>query len=292
MSWLIGGPALVLVGGMGAIWCLALTRVPSGDLAEEIVCARRHSLLLGITSSAAFVVVAVFVWLRVVLTADIDGSRALAISPLLAAAVAVCVLTVGEKTWPRPRGSMRTAAIRERSLIRLISGPWLVVTALLTVCLVGLLLWAGVAAGANGRQIVPPGSGSDVSAFPGWYYGGPQLLMTAVLWTGLLIVGQLAVLRPASLTSDTRSDDVLRRASISRGLRFAASAIAATLGGNLLIIAEAFGLTPWAVPLRVCAVLLMLTAVGCYVSPIPRVKAHLTTSGSRRGANIDVGHHR
>lgn len=281
-------PVLVLLalGGL-VLLLLTLTARPDHTLPSEVASARRHAL---VTSAAAAVVflgtTGFLVWYAT--GRPTPGSVPptptwLGALPLLGAAAALTTLTLGELTWPRPRGQQRQATLNPRSAGSLLPHGWRV-TAVAAMVVTGPVLLAGLLlADVSGRSITATGLGDGrISAtsgpFPGSFYVVPQLLafgLVALLAWGAL---RLVVLRPAVVRADVTTDTRLRASSAARVLRVFSVGLLLTAAGNLVFggaaAANAYD-TGWQHLLGTFATFagagLGLLAGGVLLAPAPRL---------------------
>ncbi|MBE1876871.1 hypothetical protein [Myceligenerans pegani] len=233
--------AVVLVrrlgGDNGAGW----------DPPESAVRARRHELLIASASALGAVVCA-----GVVLSLPVTGTGrgalapgvpgfAQAVGPFAAVVVFCAVRAVGELTWPRPTGTVRTAPLVRRT-VRSLGGARLGRLLATALVLVIALVVFGLVAGEGGRQFDHPPvtspdgwvSESSRGPFPGWPYGGPLLagLVVALLAT----IGTLRLIaRRSPLAGVPGEHDAAVRATSAARL----------LGGVQLLTGGTLGITLW-----------------------------------------------
>jgi hypothetical protein len=220
----------VLLLGLVAAVVVSLVRAPDADLAGTVAAARRHGTLSGVLA----VVVGVAV-LAALVAASLSGWRhgqLVAAAPLLAATVHAAVVGVGELTWPRPQGRVRTARLRQRDL-REATPAWLRRLALTAGAALAVACVVAVALSApDGRSISRSWTaGSSSASFPGTYFALPVLAGLLLAAAATAVVLRLVVARPAVVGADPGTDAVLRRASSHRVLRASTAAALATLGG-------------------------------------------------------------
>jgi hypothetical protein len=278
VAWDLLGPLLVwLTASVVVLTYVAGTSRPSASLAAEVASARRHSILTAGVALVALVTLGVGLWFHVAGTDDVNGSRLAAVSPLLASSVALVALVLGEATWPRPQGTLRSARLVPRRAWSLTSRPWCVVAAGSVSALVGVVVSGGVVADESGRRLVGR-SGEPGAAFPGWHYGVPQLVVVGVAVLLALTVARLATWRPAVVDADAEMDTTLRRASIVRGLRMLTVGALICLSGDLFIAGEALrsayvGEWPssWGLPSQGVAVVALFLAMALALVPAPRL---------------------
>lgn len=148
------------------------------------------------------------------------------------------VLLVGELTWPRPLGQVRTARLVRRRVgdaapRLLVGAAEATAVAAVAAVLAGILL-----ASADGRSILVVGGNGlwlrRASPFPGAFYALPAgiglLVLAAVTVAALIAVAN----RPAVVSRDERVEATLRRGSAHRVLRGATGSALVTVGGLLL----------------------------------------------------------
>ncbi|MFZ3453209.1 hypothetical protein [Arthrobacter sp. 7Tela_A1] len=120
---------------------------------------------------------------------------------------ALAVLAVGEVTWPRPRGTVRTARLEHRGVRELIPGY---MTGVACFFLGYNLLVLGT------TVLRDPGSIHAQQLLAGW---APWILVTAAAVAGIL---KLISVRPAVPGTSPEADAALRQAAAHRVLRTAA----------------------------------------------------------------------
>jgi hypothetical protein len=215
---------------------LAVSARPDHTLSRELVLARRH----GVTTS---VVAALLqgVGLALVLV-GLGDARLSGVLPLAGSALALLALLVGELTWPRPRGTTRTAVIRDRSVRSLLRGGWTRAAGAAATLLVATLLvggWLGNSSSSDASiavtQTLSDGSLVERASgpFPGWAYGVPQLVALGIVVALVLLVLRATTHRATVVTADLETDHLLRRASAARALRTATFGILVTAGADL-----------------------------------------------------------
>ncbi len=259
-------PLLLVVSvGLAVLVGLAVSARPDHTLPRELVVARRH----GVATSAVALVVQV-------LALVLAPFALTAVLPLAGSALALTVLLAGELTWPRPRGTTRTAVVRDRSVASLLRSGWAMTAALAGSGLVVTLLvggWLGSSSSSD-AAIATTGIGPDgglieqaAGPFPGWTYGVPQLLVLALVVGLLLLVLRAATDRATVVTADLATDQLLRRASAARAFRTATFGALLTTGADLFFGASAarhvYDGAAGAVALGV-----MLLGVGCLLAAL------------------------
>lgn len=219
------------MGGIGLLYLLTLLALSAAlvivlvrrTTADPVSSARRHETRIAV--SAAWGSVASGVVLTQFAQPSYDAAVGLQESTLLTAApglacVVFCLLRMlGELTWPRPSGTVRTAPLRRRTVLDI--GGWRLAALLATLGAgVGVVVAYGRGGNSDGRSltVLDPGPGERevMYGYPGWDYGMPMLVG---LGLGLLVtLAALAlVLRRAPLAGlPGTADDAVRRTSADR----------------------------------------------------------------------------
>jgi hypothetical protein len=230
---------LLLAVGTVVLVVLAATRRPDARLTSEVAAARRHGLVTSVLAIVFVVLAPAVLW--PMLSQVVPEGFLLGVLPLLGAIGAQLVLLVGEKTWPRPRGTTRTALVHPRSVGMFLRGGWAVLTAT-SVATLAVVIATGRYLGRNddGHSLhtvdyAPDGSMTErmASPFPGWDYGLPQTVALLVLLALLGLVLRAVTGRPAVVTADAETDLLLRRASAARTYRVVSFAVLLTMAGDL-----------------------------------------------------------
>ncbi|MEE6273698.1 hypothetical protein [Georgenia wangjunii] len=262
---------------------------PADTPAATLVAARRHARV-----SAALALVGGLV-VTLVLVSQGDGAGPLrlagvpglpaALGPLAGGLVSLALLAVGERTWPRPVGSVRTASLRRRGVAELAArrGRLLAGT---TATGLGCLLVLTLTADASGRA-VPALITSDAAArgslggasgpYPGAPYalplGGALVAVAVVAWAVLHLVAR----RPAVAGTREGDDLALRRTSARWVLGVAQLASGGTVAVVVLVASAAllragWHLGGWAgLALGLATGLVSLGAAGSACIPSPSV---------------------
>lgn len=201
------------------------------------------------TTLATLVGIAVALWAWVTLPTSFVGATEVpgllaALGPALAGLVYLGITAAGEATWRRPSGAERAARLTRRALFSR-AQPWAARVLWAWVALLGLAVAVfGVIAEPDGRSVghasregcladgvpVPCGSGAS-GPFPGWPYGIPILVGSALVLAATLGVLYLVARRPAVAGASAADDDVLRTVSATRVVRGAQLALGTTLTG-------------------------------------------------------------
>jgi hypothetical protein len=149
-------------------------------------------------------------------------------------AAACGVLWVGELTFPRPTGLVRSTVLNARGLDSVLPRGW--VRLCVGLAALNLVVFAAGALTADSGRAVAFGTRDTVgvaSPYPGLGYVVPQL--GALLVAGVVAWGTCrSATNRATIASDLDGDAVLRRASGGRVLRWLAWGLAATAAGDLL----------------------------------------------------------
>lgn len=168
-----------------------------------------------------------------------------ATAPYVGAVVLCLVRAVGERTWPRPRGDVRTAPLTRRTVLS--TGGWRLVVLAATIAtgLLAVLLYGATATPDGQRVARAVVAGDDVvgwgsaGPYPGWYYGGPIALgLAAVAVAALLSLRVVTRRRPLPLVT-REHDDGVRRLAAARLLAGAQLWTGAGVGLTMLFAALA-----------------------------------------------------
>ncbi len=230
---------LLLAVGAVVLVVLAATRRPDAQLTSEVAAARRHGLVTSVLAIAFVLLAPAVMWPG--LSQVVPGGFLLGVLPLLGAIGAQAVLLVGERTWPRPRGTTRSAMVHPRSVGMFLRGGWAVLTAG-AVAALAVVIATGRYLGRHddGHSLhtvdhAPDGALTErmASPFPGWDYGLPQTVALLVLLALLVLVLRAITWRPAVVTADATTDLLLRRSSAARAYRVTSFAALLTLAGDL-----------------------------------------------------------
>lgn len=229
MPVVVVGTLLVLVPALvaGAVLWRAGHRAVDDDAAVRA--ARRHETLIATASTvAAAATSAGVLGLPVGWTAPWfpDGSApgtAWAGGPFAVALAYCAVRAVGELTWPRPRGTLRTAPLARRTVADL-GGRRLRALLACAALLAVTLVVTGLTAAPDGTSVPHPvrvtSDGGVLTGasgpYPGWAYGVPLLLGLAVAVLATLAALRV-VARRAPLSGVPRvHDEAVRHTSAAR----------------------------------------------------------------------------
>jgi hypothetical protein len=238
---LLAPVVLALVVGVVLVTVLAATATRDARLLGTVAAARRHGTATGAVAVVLAVGAAAVQWGAGWASALGSGVAELAV-PLTFALVHTAVIAVGEVTWPRPRGAVRSASlavrgpssVAPRGLHRLFRA---------TALLVGVVCTAGwLTADGSGRAISSTfrnAAGHQVGGgtsgpYPGAVFALPAAVGTVAVVLAVELGLRLVASRAAVAGADTGSEEALRRASAHRLLRGACTGLLATAGGLLL----------------------------------------------------------
>ena len=264
---------------------LARTARPGAELGPATAAARRHGVAAGCLAVVGGVGAAGA-------TLALGSQRVLLVTGVF---VACCflvggvghtlVLALGELTWPRPEGAVRTVRLRRREVRDVVPRALLLATRASWVVTAAVLAVAMVLADASGRGLttVTTVDGTTTSAtaspFPGAFYAVPLLACLVVLALAVEATLRLVVDRPTVVDADEATDLVLRRASSHRVLRGGLAATLLTLGPTLVVasnatrvVGDGTGLHPAAVALLVLGFVVALAGLAVLAVPAPRVR--------------------
>ena len=285
----------VIIVGVGALLLVVvalslaavLTRRPVPAPSEAAEAARRHGVLVSLTAWLLPSLVGTFLLLPisalVLRWGGIDGpatSNALlaGLYPGLFGLGYLGVHAVGERTWPRPAGPVRRAALAHRQVSD-VAPSWLRRTVHgLAGAAVAVLVVCGATGAEDGRSIETSGFSGDpfatrsASPYPGWDFAVPLLI--AVVLVGLAVEGVLRLVarQPAIVDADPSYDAASRRLSAHRALRGAALVIGCSLAGVLVVAGTALQgveLRPLGAVAATLGVLVGLGALAVTAIPAP-----------------------
>ncbi|GEN80871.1 hypothetical protein [Actinotalea fermentans] len=247
----LGGLLLVVVAlGLAA----ALSRQPVPPPSEAAEAARRHGVLVSIAAWALPSIVGPLLLLQL---SDLylrwggTGGPAtwnallVGLYPALFGLGYLGVHAIGERTWPRPAGPVRRAALVHRRVSD-VAPRWLRRTVNgLAVATVVVLVVCGATGADDGRSITTSAFSGDAfttrsaSPYPGWHFALP--LLVAVVLVALAAEGVLRLVarRPAIVDADPTYDAASRRLSAHRALRGAVLVIGCSLAGVLVVAGTA-----------------------------------------------------
>ncbi|WP_168800593.1 hypothetical protein [Cellulomonas telluris] len=158
--------------------------------------------------------------------------------PAAAGLAFLLVAAIGERTWPRPAGTLRRAPLRPRH-VRDVAPPAL---RRLTWGWVGGLVVAvlvfGLTAAPDARSVAvtyAPGHVGGAGPYPGWVYGVPLAAAALVVLAAGEGVLRLVAARPVVAATTEDDDARLRRASARRVLAGTQLVLGGTLAGVLAV---------------------------------------------------------
>lgn len=222
---------VLLVGSAVLLVVVLVRRGRAAEAGEVALAVRRHESLvsLGAGLASTAVVLTIVCWPGIEWTSEFEPLPAyrgslLYASPLVGAVVLCLVRAVGEQLWPRPRGTVRRAALRRRT-VRDLGGRRLV-TLVVTVCAGAVAIVAyGQTAALGGRSFEHPPVLDDAGTvvarswsgpYPGWPDGGPVLVGMVVALAATLVVLRVITRRPPLAVLPPEHDDAVRRTSAAR----------------------------------------------------------------------------
>lgn len=236
-------PALAALAVLSPLAVLVRDRRRTVTPSTEAARALRHATLPAATATAVLLLGLLAVAMWVVFYQPFGGSfrpggRALACMPLAAALAFLLVHAVGELTYPRPTGDVRTAALTTRTAadvaprrLRRTTSAW--AAGLGVVLLVGTL----TATGPRHLDRTVDGWISRGGPYPGTWYAVPLTIGAVLVLLATWGVLHLVATRPAVSGVDPAWDHALRCSTGARVLRGVQLALALTLGGMLVVAA-------------------------------------------------------
>lgn len=239
--------ATVLIIGL-VVWLVGRARSDDGGPAART--ARRHELVVTGSAVAVAIVAAIGLAAQPVTWPGWAPAPGVlqALTPFAVGTVFALARTLGELTWPRPHGTVRSVPLTRRTpwSIGATRLRWVLATA---AALVVTLAAAGLTADPTGRAFasepvtLPDGStlSSGAGPFPGWPYGAPMLTALALTlgatWLALAVITRRAPLPHVS----SAHDDAVRRTSAARLLAITQVCLGITLGAVLVFAGAAIG---------------------------------------------------
>jgi len=273
---------------------------PENTPAATLVAARRHENVtsaLGLAGGAAVALVAV--------AAAGNGARLVpgppglvaALGPAGGALVHLVVHAVGERTWPRPVGAVRSAALRRRTVRDLTGRPLTVLLVTSAVYAAALVLFILTATG-TGRAVPHLITSEDAAAgivggasgpYPGAPYALPLLVGLTLVLAGTAWVLHLVARRPAVAGTLPDDDLALRRTSARRVLGGVQLFVGGQAAAVLLVAGGALGNAGWSLaawvttPLGVLiGALSLIVAARAFTPGDPRSPRHDPAAGTAR----------
>ncbi|MFE6970962.1 hypothetical protein [Isoptericola sp. NPDC057653] len=228
------------------VW-LVVRRTPD-DGGGPARAARRHELLVSSVAVIAAVVCAALLLAQPVVWPTWAPAPGLlqAVAPFSVALVFCAVRAVGERTWPRPRGEVRSAPLARRTAGSL-GGARLRGILATAAAFAVVLVICGLTADTSGRAfptgpVTLPGGGvltGTSGPYPGWPYGAAMLLGlgTTVAATGVAL--RAIVRRPPLHGVPAAHDDAVRATSAARLLGGVQLCLGVGLGATLAMSGNA-----------------------------------------------------
>lgn len=272
---------------------------PAPDRPAVARAAQRHEAVVSVTAT----VVSVAATTAVLMAPAMPLSRAdeprtplfalgAATAPYLAAVLFCLVRALGERTWPRPRGAVRTATLHRRTLRD--TGGWrltvlagTVGTGVLAVLVYGATAMpdgqrVGTLVTTRGDDLVEWGSAGP---YPGWYYGVPVAVGLVCVCAAVLLALRTVTRRPPLPHLPAEHDDAVRRVAAARVLAGAQLWTGVGIGLTTLVAALALRSTDHVVGATLSGIVggvLLLGSVVVAATAVPRPQAH----GARAGREV------
>jgi len=183
-----GGALLLLAATVGLVLLVTRGSVPSPS--EAAAAARRHGTVVNVTAWVVAVVLAPLALTVVSGLAFPDDARAFTAAlvgayPAIVGLAYLGVHAVGERTWPRPAGPVRRAALVHRRVAD-VAPAWARRTLHgLVAAALAVLVTGGLTAAPDGRSIAVERYVGDMyaahtaSPYPGWDFAVPLLVAVA-----------------------------------------------------------------------------------------------------------------
>lgn len=233
---------LALAVGAAVALGLVVAHHPAPAPSQAAAAARRHGTRVAV---AAWLVPGALVLLvgpvMVYLNPRLGSGVLTGLAPALLGLTYLAVHAVGERTWPRPAGPVRRAALVHRRVSDVAPG-WIRWTVHgLAVATVAVLIACGATGATDGRSLERTWfdgetfTGATASPYPGWRYALPLLVAVALVALAAEGVLRLVAGRPAIVDADPAYDAASRRLSAQRALRGAILVIGCTLGAVLFV---------------------------------------------------------
>ena len=224
-----------------ALWLVVrLARRASPTPDQTVAAARRHAAAISATGTGTLVL-SLVIGLSVVANRPLDLLQGLlyGLVPAGAGAAFCLVHAIGERTWPRPTGTVRRAPLVRRTTRDVAPGRLRRAVHGTAALLVVTLLVCGAVADGRAVSITMTGGSTSSGPFPGWYYGVPLLIATLVVVAATEWALSVVARRPAVVGLDHDDDLVLRQLSAHRLLRGAQVVLGITATGVLLVAGSA-----------------------------------------------------
>jgi hypothetical protein len=265
---------LPLVGLVVAAHLLGTAR-RAAVMDEQLARARRHQVGISVLAGAVAIIT---LPIGSALTPWLGQNTVLPVLPSVMVVAACLVLWVGEVTFPRPSGPVRSTVLNARSFNSVVPSGWL--RACIALGALDLLIFAFGALTADGGRSLRWTEGDrarTASPYPGIDYVAPQLVVLLVAGAIAWLVCRAAITRP-TIATDLKGDAVLRRASGGRVLRWLCWGLVATAAGNLLAAGSALrsaaapeSLGPVGAAFSGLGVLAVIAAIVIPFLPVPRL---------------------
>lgn len=220
-----------------------VARRPDPAPSEAAEAARRHGLAVNLTAWLLALGLGPLALTPVTLllarTGAVDGATGNAVLvgtlPAGVALVFLGVHALGERTWPRPTGTLRRATLVPRGdvaprWLRRVTWAWAAALAV-------TLLATGLTAVDGRRFRITADAGlteRTTGPYPGWDFGVPLLLAALVVLVAAEGTLRLVARRPAVVDADPAYDAASRRVSAHRVLRGAQLVLGGMLAGVLV----------------------------------------------------------
>ena len=230
---------LVLFAAIAAVTAIVAAVLRSKTSDAQVDARRRIRVMYGTAAILGLIFAALALALFPV-TTPVPGVL-IAVAPSLAGIVFVIAATVGESFWPVPKGQQRGAFLTRRPMFANAGPMWAVIT--WAVLLVFALVFFGFAAMPDGRSLAHPVWNPAVTGssgpFPGWPYGIPILICSAVLVALTLYGLRTIARRPAVSGISPDVDAQLRHTSATNLVKGVQFSFAVSLGGVLMVAGTA-----------------------------------------------------
>lgn len=215
-----------------------------------------------------------------------------ATAPYLAAVLLCLVRALGERTWPRPRGAVRTAALHRRTLRD--TGGWrlTVLAATVGTGMLAVLVY-GATSMPDGQRVATLVTTRDgdlvewgsAGPYPGWYYGVPIAVGLVCVCAAVLLSLRAVTRRPPLPHLPAEHEDAVRRVAAARVLAGAQLWTGTGVGLTMLFASLALRSTEHAVGAALSAGVggvLVLGSVVVAATAVPRPRA----PGARAGREV------
>ncbi|PZR54235.1 hypothetical protein DNL40_04790 [Xylanimonas oleitrophica] len=253
MAALLALVLLAAVLGLASVLVASQRRGPAAHAPAVAVAARRHETLVSLAAVLASVATVLAITSAPFASGPLHGTvpgppgGLEATSPFVGAVVLCLVRALGERTWPRPRGVLRSAVLVRRTVADV--GGWRLRTFLATVLVTAAALVVfGLTARPDGRSVASPNVLDEHGAvvgwgasgpYPGWAYGVPLLVALGLALAAVLVVLGVVTRRPPLALVPAEHDDAVRRTSAARVLAGAQAWAGSGAGLVMLVAASA-----------------------------------------------------